>query len=244
MNKFLEKNKKLLLLISMICLGVALLGNLVSSCIGIFGSFANMFDRFGVFLTRIISISSNLLALLGAACYVGAAFFMWKKNDHMKLLGISGLISVVVMFLGILGYIVSSITYDYFNFGTLVSEFFACILPFVFAAYLVVFSVIKVKGPVIPIVGAALVLLVGGSSLTGNFVAFIRNVVNMFNFFHPSMLISLFINLVTSFVNMASSVGLLLLVPLAFYAPKDDVTEAEIVEEAAEVASEEIPAAE
>lgn len=244
--KFLTEKKKLFALIALICFAITLVSNLFSAGGSIIGSFEYMFDGFGRFLISAISIISSLLALLIPLCYMVAAFFVWKKDNHMKLLAIGGVCVILNMFLAFVSQIISFITYDYFNFGILLTQFFANCLPFVFAAYLIIFSLIKVKGPIVPIAGAALIALMLGSGLLGGAANFVQNIINLFDYFHWRNVWFTITSLFSSGMSLIGSAGLLLLVPAALYIPKEEVTETEeiITEEPAAEEAEEAPAAE
>ena len=247
--KFLTEKKKLFALIAMICFALTFCINLFSAT-SIFNSLRFMFNNFGQFLLGSMNIVSVLVGLLVSLCYVAAAFFVWKKNDHMKILGIAGVCVILNLFLGFVVQIISYFTYGYYNFGMIVAQavslLVADILPFIFAAYLIVFSLIKVKGPIAPIVGAALIVLMFGSALVGGVSLFISNIVNLFDYFSWNMVWNLFRNMLSTGGSLISIIGMLLLVPMAFYIPKDEnLAEGEVVADAeAEVVEEEIPAAE
>ena len=160
----------------------------------------------------------------------------------MKILGLGGVISIIALFMGLVSYLVSSIAYDYFTFAIFLTTILDCFLPCLFAAYLIVFSLIKMKGPVVPIIGAVLVVLLCGSSIIGTFSQIISNIIHMFDYFSWGIVWSTIVVIFSNFINLIQNVGLLLLVPVAFYIPKEEeVVVAEVIEEAA---IEETPAAE
>lgn len=250
--KFLTEKKKLFALIALICFALTFCANLLSAT-RVFGLLGDMFDSFGQFLLTGTSMISIAIGLLASLSYLAAAFFVWKQDNHMKILGIAGVLVIVNMFLSFVSQIISYITYDYFSFGTFlsysVSMVVANAVPFIFAAYLIVFSLIKVKGPVVPIVGAALIALMFGSGLLGGITAFFTGVVNLFDYFSWGMVWGLITNLFQNGANLISIIGMLLLVPMAFYIPKDEKVEEtaeEVVAEAEPVVEqvEEVPTAE
>lgn len=254
--KFLSEKKKLFALIALICFALTFCVNLLSAT-SIFGLLGDMFDSFGQFLLTGVSMISIVIGLLASLSYLAAAFFVWKKDNHMKLLGVAGVLVIINMFLSFVAQIISYITYGYFSFGVLISQSITMIVgnavPFIFAAYLIIFSLIKVKGPVVPIVGAALIALMFGSGLLGGITSFFTGVVNLFDYFSWGMVWNLITNLFSVGGNLISIIGMLLLVPMAFYIPKDEKVE-EIAEEVAEEVvaeaepvveqAEEVPAAE
>ncbi len=238
MNKLYEK-RKVLFLISTICLAVAFVVGLLSSgstllnILGI-GTGYNIFYSFGSVLMTLVSVLSVLLSCIISLCLVLAAFLQWRKDKNAKLLLIVGVLQILIMFLNLVNQIFSFLTYEYFDFVALLSCF--SFLPFVFAAYLILFSIIKTKGPVIPIIGAVLILLLTGSSLLSGFSHIIYTIVNMFDYFHFRMLLNAVVEIISILVGLVSQIGLLLLVPMAFYIPKNAA--------AAESVAEEVPAAE
>lgn len=244
MNKLYEK-RKVLFLISTICLALAFVtgllsnGSAVLSTLGI-GYGYNVFHSFGSTVMALVSLLTILLSCLISLCLVLAAFLQWRKDKNAMLLLISAVLQIAVIFLNIVNQVLSFLTYEYFNFAQLLG----CLsfLPLVFAAYLILFSIIKTKGPVVPIIGLVLILLMTGSSLLSGCGAIITNIVSMFEYFHISMLWSVLRNIVSVLIGMVSNIGLLLLVPMAFYIPKEKAAVAEVPAEEAPV--EEAPAAE
>ena len=240
--KFLTEKKKLFALIAMICLALTLVYNVIAACAGAISSLGSMFYNFRSFLVNFVSLITIGIGLLTVLCYVAGAFLVWKKDDHMKILGLGGVISIIALFMGLVSYLVSSITYDYFTFGIFLTTILDCFLPCLFAAYLIVFSLIKMKGPVVPIIGAVLVVLLCGSSIIGVFSQTISNIIHLFDYFSWGIVWNTIVMIFHNFINLIQNVGLLLLVPVAFYIPKEEeVVVAEVIEEAV---IEETPAAE
>lgn len=247
MNKLYEK-RKVLFLISTICLALAFLvgllsdGSAVLTTLGI-GQGYNVFHSFGSTMIVLVRLLTILLSCLASLCLVLAAFLQWRKDKNAMLLLIFAVLQIAMIFLGVVNQILSFLTYEYFDFAQLLG----CLsfLPLVFAAYLILFSIIKVKGPVIPIIGLVLILLMTGSSLLSGCGVILRNIVSMFEFFHISMLWNVLRSIVSILIGMVSNIGLLLLVPMAFYIPKEAVAVAP-AEEApvAEAPVAEVPAAE
>ena len=228
--KFLTKKKSTLALIALICFAFNLIYNLIGSIGDIFEAMDNMFDSFGLFLLSANSILSILISLLIPLFYLGCALFVWKKNSHMKLLCFSGLCIIVNIFLTFIGQIISFITFQYFDFNPLVNIFVSNLLPFLFAAYLVIFSLLKVKGPAVPIAGAAFIGLMLVAGVLGGSISFIEDVFNLFDYFSWDLVRGIITNLFDSTINLISQVGLLLLVPAALYIPKENPEEVFIEE--------------
>ena len=159
----------------------------------------------------------------------------------MKILGLAGVLMVIGLFMSLVSYLFSSIAYDYFAFGIFLTVVLDCFLPCLFAAYLIVFSLMKMKGPVVPIIGAVLVVLLCGSSVIGTLTQTVSNIIHMFDYFSWGIVWNTIVMIFNNFINLIQNVGLLLLVPVAFYIPKDEEAAAEVIEEAA---VEETPAAE
>lgn len=243
--KFLTEKKKLFSLIAMICLAVNMVCIVIYTGAVTLGTSGGLFDNFKRFIFTGISLSATAIGLLVPVCYTVAAFFVWKKNDHMKILGVAGAISIISMFIAFVGNFASAIAYGYFSFGTLVGQLFSQFLPFVFAAYLIVFSLIKVKGPVVPIAGAVLIVLFCGSELWGAATLVVRNFIHMIQYFSWGIIWNTIVSVIVSGVEMIGNIGLLLLVPAAFYIPKDEeAAVGEVVANAEAEIVEEIPVAE
>lgn len=242
MKKLYEK-RKVLFLISTICLALAFVtgllsnGSAVLTTLGI-GQGYNAFHSFGSTMMVLVSLLTILLSCLASLCLVLAAFLQWRKDKNAMLLLIFALLQLAVIFLNVVNQILSFLTYKYFDFAQLLG----CLsfLPLVFAAYLILFSIIKTKGPVVPIIGLVLILLMTGSSLLSGCGAILTNIINMFQYFHISMLWNVLRSIVSILIGMVSNIGLLLLVPMAFYTPKEAVA----VAPAEEAPVAEAPAAE
>ena len=230
--KFLTQKKKLLSMIAMICLAAVFCVTAIAALIDMFGQFRNMFATFGFFLLSASALIGSFLGVATAACYAGAAFFQWKQGDHKKILALAGLCSLACLFVNFVYQIIFFIVFDNFQFSTLVSQFFGDVIPFLFAAYLVVFSLMKVKSPAVPIAGAVLIVLLCGSGILGVISSLISYISVFSRHFSWDFVWRIITILFQGGLDIISCAGLLLLVPLAFYSPKEEAAE-EVMEEAA-----------
>ena len=113
-------------------------------------------------------------------------------------------------------------------------------IPFLFAAYLVVFSLMKVKSPAVPIAGAVLIVLLCGSGILGVISGLIQYIAAYGRYFSWDFVWRIITILFQCGLDIITCAGLLLLVPLAFYSPKEEAAEEVIEEAAAEEVIEEV----
>ncbi len=217
---FITKRTKTWFLFSLIAFALAIvlyffsfLGNIVN--LGISG--------YGMNIVYIITmVLSMFVAVLLFAAFGVTSFFAWKKEPNKLLFLICSGVLLLYLFLTLVVEIIlaASIRFYSFRFGAL---FFNGLPYFLLAAYMVVFTFIKMEGPVPAIIGAGISGLSIVIYLCTTFVQFIRSVVNMFRYFNFNTVLSLFTNSGYNLATLLFWVGVLLLVPLAFYQAKKAV---------------------
>ena len=219
--KMLMEKKKLFALIAMICFAAVFCTTAIGVLSDTVGRLNYMFNSFGEFLLSASYICASFLGALTIACYAGAAFFQWKKDDHKKILALAGICTMGVLFMGLVYQIIFFIVYDYFRFNILVSLFFGDIMPFLFAAFLIALSLLKIKGPAVPIAGAVLIALLCGSGILGTITSLV-NYFSIVRYFSWDVVWNVVKMLFQGGKEIILCAGLLLLVPMAFYIPKEE----------------------
>ncbi len=242
--QFLERNKKKIFLISCLLLLLALIGP-VASLLNVvlvtiqpyfYSAVSFNFSRFfrvlarniGSFIPGILSCFGSFITLL---CFAFAAFHSFRTGKRSIFTAIGGVLLVLGVLFSVITTLIASIAGisqagSYSGSATMIGTYIGSLIgvitgglgSLVLAAYFIVFCFVKPKGPAIPIVGAALIVLIMLiPAVLGLFTPFISLFTSYFALWN---LLSFLFGGISAIGSLAYSVGLLLHVPLSFYEPK------------------------
>ncbi len=170
MLKFIEKNKKLFLLIAV---GVIALAWLCAAPL-LFTKVATAGNVHVLYYVRVIL--RELVAGLAMLAFAVGGFLYWKTGKQFFLIPAGCALGICTFVLDLVMALIQSIVYG--SASTLLSAFSSAVIPFLVFAFVGVLSFLKVKGPVFPIVGGAGCALMAVTSLFGGFgnlISFIAN---------------------------------------------------------------------
>jgi len=147
MLKFIEKNKKLLTLIAVCVIALAWLctGPLLFTKVGTAGNTH--------VLTYVRVILRELVAGLAVLAFAVGGFLQWKVGKHYFLIPAGGALGVCAFGIDLIMALIQAFVYG--QARVFFEAFGAAVIPCLLFAFVAVFSFIKIKGPVVPIIGGA-----------------------------------------------------------------------------------------
>ena len=151
--------------------------------------------------------------------FLANAFLTWKKGPNKLLFLICSGAMLMQMFVMFIAEIIVTIANSYYSFN-FAGLFLGNMLPFLLAAYMVVFTFLKLDGPIVPIIGAGIAGTALVTQFFSGFGSFISYLVILFKDFDFRNILGVGNVLNSAISSLAFWAGVLLLVPLAFYQPK------------------------